>query len=473
MSEKKILWMHGLAGSGKSTLSTTIANFFRDRGRLGAFIFLDRDVFESSQPGVVIRTLAYQLGLFHHRIGRAIAAAIDSTPNICASPLRFQFQKLLTEPLSTLSADDVSDTVVVVLDALDEFGCAKKRKSLLALLAKESTKFPSALRMLITSRAEHDIYSAFEPQDHILTQELDITTHSNAGDILRYFRFRMTEIRRSKRYLPLETDWPGECVLEALCRQAVGLFVWASTATEFIDAHDPNRRIDALLSASGDSGVESALDALYKTALQSAALWDDEDFVKDFRSILGIVLVAKAPLSTKAIDNLLNVSESRPSMHTISLLRCLLAQSPCVRILHPSFADFLTDRDRCKEEVWFIETASHNDHLASLCLDRLKVALKRNVCGMTLSSTTAEGDLADDIAYACIFWIEHVHLITNNAVSMADRIDQFLRQHLLHWLEAMSILKRSRDTVYLLQCLLDWIHVSFWALLCAMTHCIQ
>ena len=49
-SDKKILWIHGFAGSGKSTLATTIANFFRDRGRLGAFLFFDRDVSESKIP---------------------------------------------------------------------------------------------------------------------------------------------------------------------------------------------------------------------------------------------------------------------------------------------------------------------------------------------------------------------------------------------------------------------------------------
>jgi NACHT domain len=461
MTEKKILWMYGLAGSGKSTLATTIANSFRDSGRLGAFIFFDRDVSESSRPGVVIRTLAYQLGSFSHHIGTAIATTIDSNPNIHASPLKFQFQKLLIQPLSSLTIDDMTNTIVVVVDALDECGNAKERKNLLELLANESRGFPSTFRMLITSRAEHDIYSAFESQGHIYTQELDITTPSNVTDISRYIHHRMMEIRRAKAYLPLEVDWPGDLVLDALCGKAVGLFVWASTATEFIDAHDPNKRIDALLSADKFSGVESALDALYKAALQSAAVWDDEDFSKDFRDILGIVLVAKAPLSSKAIDNLLGISETRPSMHTISLLRCVLAQNPSVRVLHPSFADFLANRNRCENEIWFIEVTSHNYRMAVLCLSRLDVVLRRNICNLSLSSAvSAEGDLADDITYACAFWIDHVLLIINTAASIADRIDQFLRRHLLHWLEAMSILKRSRETNNLLGCLLDWIHVS-------------
>jgi len=40
IDRKRVLWLHGLAGSGKSTLSTTIAWRMRHRGCLGGFFFL-------------------------------------------------------------------------------------------------------------------------------------------------------------------------------------------------------------------------------------------------------------------------------------------------------------------------------------------------------------------------------------------------------------------------------------------------
>src|ERR1700736_2372598 len=90
---------------------------------------------------------------------------------------------------------------------------------------------------------------------------------------------------------------------------------------------------------------------------------------------------------------------------------------------------------------------SHNYRTAVLCLSRLNVVLRRNICTLSLSSVvSAEGDFAYDITYVCAFWIDHVLLIINTVASIADRIDQFLHQHLLHWLEAMSILKRSQET---------------------------
>ena len=69
---KRVLWLNGLAGSGKSTLSTTIALTMRDLHLLGAFFFFDRDIPERNAP-TLIRTLAYQLALFDVSIGAEVS----------------------------------------------------------------------------------------------------------------------------------------------------------------------------------------------------------------------------------------------------------------------------------------------------------------------------------------------------------------------------------------------------------------
>jgi ABC-type lipoprotein export system ATPase subunit len=68
---KSVLWLYGLAGSGKSTLSTTIAWMMQDLHRLGAFFFFDRDIPERN-AATLIRTLAHQLAQFDAHIGEHI-----------------------------------------------------------------------------------------------------------------------------------------------------------------------------------------------------------------------------------------------------------------------------------------------------------------------------------------------------------------------------------------------------------------
>ena len=105
--QQNILWLHGLAGSGKSTLATTIANLFGDSGRLGAFLFFDRDVTERSDPSVIVRTLAHQLAGSDPRIGAAIRAVVEKNSNVIMYPLPHQLRKLVIGPLETFKDTDV------------------------------------------------------------------------------------------------------------------------------------------------------------------------------------------------------------------------------------------------------------------------------------------------------------------------------------------------------------------------------
>jgi hypothetical protein len=454
---QKMFWVHGLAGSGKSTLSTTIANISRDSKHLGAFLFFDRDVTERSDPARVIRTLAHQLGTSYPRIGDAMRSIIQKHPNILMSPLDRQFQMLILDPLSALTLQ--SPTIVIVLDALDECGVLGERDALLTVLAQNFNNLPFFIRTVITSRAEIDIYNAFASQHHILTYELATTSPGNSDDILSYFRYRMGDIRLKKRHLQLESDWPGEEVLDQLIQRASGLFMWASTASDFINGHAPKKRLDIILRGETATGAEAALDALYMTALESAGSWEDEDFVEDFRHIVGTILVVREPLSEKAIDALLHLPKDRPSIHTISCLGCVLHQKPTVRVLHPSFADFLMTRSRCRRDIWFFDQNVYRRHLILRCLERMDAVLKRNVCDMTLTLNLTTENLPEDISYSCVFWIDHICALEDDIAPIVDRLRDFLFRHLLHWFEAMSIMRRSRDTISHLDHLLYWISV--------------
>ncbi|KIM83472.1 hypothetical protein PILCRDRAFT_425318 [Piloderma croceum F 1598] len=238
-SEQNILWVYGLAGSGKSTLSTTIANIFRESSQLGAFIFFNRDVTERSDPTSVIRTLAHQLGSSSANIGGAICAVIVRNSNILISPLAYQFDKLILDPLSNVSTP--SRTIVIVLDVLDECGKADDREAFLTVLAHNFAHLPRTIRTIITSRTEIDICTAFESQHHIMAHELDIASSVNSDDILLYFRHRVALLQARNKHLRLDVGWPGEDVLGQLTQRASGLFVWASTASKFIHGFNPKK----------------------------------------------------------------------------------------------------------------------------------------------------------------------------------------------------------------------------------------
>ena len=82
---RNVLWLHGMAGSGKSTVANTIAQRFGRLRRRGAYLFFERS---TGDPTVVIRTLAHQLAQFDSTLCTEICHSISSKPSVIGDPLK-------------------------------------------------------------------------------------------------------------------------------------------------------------------------------------------------------------------------------------------------------------------------------------------------------------------------------------------------------------------------------------------------
>ena len=112
-----------------------------------------------SDPAAVWRTIAHDLAWRDDSFASLLVEVLKSGRVDAGRPdIASHFDSLIMEPLTKRHEHSPSHAIpVIVIDALDECGNAKERRNLLTLLAKESAKFPSKFRMLITSRAERDI----------------------------------------------------------------------------------------------------------------------------------------------------------------------------------------------------------------------------------------------------------------------------------------------------------------------------
>ncbi|KAM6493347.1 hypothetical protein JOM56_011481, partial [Amanita muscaria] len=458
-NQNRVLWLYGLAGSGKSTLSTTIAWMMRELHRLGAFFFFDRDIPERN-AATMIPVLAYQLAQFDARIGAIVSQIVESNQNIAEMPVNIQFTTLL-KPLQ--SVEWSGGPIVLVIDALDECGIEKDRAKLLDALSIGFSDLPPFIRVIIASRPETDIQRTFASHPAVYSYHLDIDSAANKGDISEFLRHRLNKIRTNNKYLHLASDWPGDDKINALTECAAGLFVWASTACLYIDSHAPDLQLNELImQQSVDTSSEpfANLDRLYKTGLQSAGRWTDTRFCSDCCAIFGAIICARNPLTCSMMDSLLSLK--KPCLQSISRLGCVLrwSETEPIRILHPSFHDYLSGR--CHGESWFIDLEQHNAKLAVHCIKLLDSddGLRENICGLTLPHPVQNETLPEAVSYACKFWVEHICLISKAENGIGDLIHEFLGRHLLHWIEALAILKRHDITIRSLQSLLKWLSVS-------------
>ena len=169
---KKVLWVYGLARTGKSTLSTTIAQIMRKRHRLGAFFFFNRDIPQRTS-GTLIRTLAYQLAVFDNRFSEAISQVVANYDNIAGMPLAFQFDNLLSAN-ALKSVKWPGRPIFLIIDALDECGSEEDRSILMQVLSKGFSNLPSFIRIMVVSRPESDIQRALGSHLHLHPYPLDI-----------------------------------------------------------------------------------------------------------------------------------------------------------------------------------------------------------------------------------------------------------------------------------------------------------
>ncbi|KDQ11002.1 hypothetical protein BOTBODRAFT_115077, partial [Botryobasidium botryosum FD-172 SS1] len=462
-ASERILWLPGLAGFGKSTLATTLADTFAGLRRLGAFLFFSRDVEERSSPSRVVKTLAYQLALFDHRIAEKVSGILDESPYMIRSHVRNQFTQLIVKSLRSIETLDDDGPLVLILDALDECGDPESRRSLLSALVDESRHLPSCIRILITSRPSDDIANALNGQAHIKCHSLEITPE-NSKDVKAFLRRSMARIAKSKRHLTLDPNWPGCPVLRVLTTHAGGLFIWADTAVKYMDdSMNPVQCLDILINGVTPKDRTDSLSQLYATVLQACQKWYDKEFCNVFCKLFGAILVAKLPLLPSAMDSLLSFPPNW-SLQMTSYFRAVLIEEPtgAIRIIHPSFYDFLTNQSQVGSP-WFINAQLHNKYMAFHCLDLLGLTLKENMQGLDHCLGPAAppaSALSSGTSYACLFWIPHVCETGGDLESFGEPLYQFLQFHLLHWLEAMCICKETREASHMLHKLQSWIQVS-------------
>ncbi|KAF7984964.1 hypothetical protein HWV62_9909 [Athelia sp. TMB] len=447
-TERNVIWLSGLAGSGKSTVSTTIAERLRMVGQMGAFLFFDRNFPAQNGPDGVIRTIAYQLALFNPTLGGAICDVVERDPQIGTRTLITQFNDLIKSPLNSCN-HQVTGPVVIILDAFDECGDAKARRALIQLLVKELPLLPHQFRFLITSRPEFDLHS-FQSQEAIKAISLSSSEWASAPDVLLYIKHEMNEYCRTRRLIDhLPRGWPGMSVIRELGARAGDSFIWAAAAMRYLhDAADVVEYLRFLLAREAFT-----LGDLYATMLRAACEWyPGKTSTENCRKILGAVVVGRIAITDDTVVDILGLESAKSCRLILRKLRCLLQWSEGlpIRVFHTTFADYLTDSASCGDQPWYIDVAQHHLDFTAGCLLNMKRLLHFNICKLETSHRTNSDveDLSERIerfipvglAYACRFWAEHLTLARRNDNQILTLMVEFFKTLFLYWLEVVSLL---------------------------------
>ncbi|KDQ10858.1 hypothetical protein BOTBODRAFT_115211 [Botryobasidium botryosum FD-172 SS1] len=452
----KPFFLVGVAGSGKSAVAHTLAELFHDIGSLGGSFFFDHANADRNNPSKVFSSIARQLAASDAAIAQEIVEALKKDPSLPNATPRRQFESLFRDPCASTSS---GDPLVLIFDALDE---CESRSGLLDAIATEFPNLPPRFRVIVTGRLERDISMALTRNDNVREYTLPCNGTAVLEDISALVTLRMGKVASAHRYEP---TWPGAQALQELVALSSGLFIWAKTACDFISkptAPSPKRQLAAVLSG----GAKLAdIDELYSLALRDALDWEDLGTRTAFQLFVGAVVVARTPLSARAIQVLVGqradpdseqaeVDVDISAWELLCLLQSILdgAASPDspIRTMHASFRDFLTTETRAKG--FYIDVGIHNANISRGCVKLMNTRLKRNICGLAndavlnneIPAETVIEAIGEELRYAICYGLDHLIDVSYVHADSAfmDTVGEFARKKMLNWLEALSVLGR-------------------------------
>ena len=295
-SSPPIFWLHGLAGTGKSTIARTVGVSAKESGYITAsFFFSGVGTAGLRDPAYVFPTLAHQLAASHKDLNRLIGDALIVSSDIDHGMILDQFQALIAVPLDDLHAKSKNvGPILIILDAINECQGVEDGhpQRILACLRDHKYRAPSHVRVLLTSRPEHHIRQELVPQPQVLEHDLHQDDEFAQGDIARFLKAKLPLIPE-RLGIPVE-GWPRGEDVQKLSEKAGHLFIFARTALRFIgddQVLDPPRQMNILLGM-GLTTINpySSLDKIYSQVLESALSGDQDEM---FRRVAGCIILCQ------------------------------------------------------------------------------------------------------------------------------------------------------------------------------------
>jgi hypothetical protein len=169
---------------------------------------------------------------------------------------------------------------------------------------------------------------------------------------------------------------------------------------------------------------ERHLNSVYTTVLKNTIHEEymeaeKEDRYSVLKQVLGTIVLLFSPLSVDSLAGLLclpkeTVEGGLADLHAIFNIPKDTGQP--LRLHHPSFRDFLLNKDRCNDPNFWVDERQPHRQLANNCIRLMSDSLKRDICQQkapgtlvaNIESTQIEQYLPLEVRYVCLYWVQHL-----------------------------------------------------------------
>lgn len=456
--ESRLLWIKGDPGKGKTMLLCGIIDELdRHSVRSGTahviYFFCQATDHQLNNAAAVLRGLIFML--------------INKQPSLI-SHLRKEYDQAggklfegsntwiaLSDILAAILQDPTLKSTCLVVDALDE--CTSDLQKLLDLIV--DTSFTGTrVKWIVSSRNWSQIEERLRraEQKAKLSLELNAESISKAVDI--YIREKVHRLANLKGYDKETCD----AVQNYLSDNANDTFLWVALVCQNLEKYQRWKVLGML----GEFPL--GLDSLYKQMTNQVLSMDDASDVTLCKRILAIMASVYRPITLRELGRLIdipgNLSDDVNFLEEIVALcgSFLTIRDDTIYFVHQSAKDHLISNEEAVSAIF--PSGREDTHLAifSQSIQAMEAILRNNIYQLSPFDNFISDEVKipnpdplSPIRYSCLYLVDHLcegnasKIGTGDQNSLADNgaLDVFIRKHLLHWLESLSLSRHVSDAV--------------------------
>ncbi|KAG6867963.1 hypothetical protein C0993_009010 [Termitomyces sp. T159_Od127] len=419
VSSENFLWLVGPPGCGKSAITASIAYKCKSTGILGAQFFINRNDHNTTNPNCYFPTVARELARRSDSTERHLYDALKGQIHPVATPE--EAATLFVDIVGEVASSDPTIPVVILFDGLDETSrdSLEDTAGIFSQLLTSFRKFPN-VKILISSHPEDAILKSFKHTPDRRFIELLIRTDDPTclRDVRTFLTQRLTMI--AARHGLSSSGWPDEDDVANLAIQASGLFIWAVTASNYINARlriQGKEILKTLLNHFSNKAMNE-INTLYRTILDFSYPSEIQDpwIFETFRRLMGTIMVLREPMNIRDLSLLLDLREMPHSSRVdirnfVENIRTILVSDlddvteETVPRAHKSFFDFITGNHI--PEHFRVDIETSNAELALLCLHHLTLAYSDVYATHCASKNSDLKILSTAVRYSLRFTLSH------------------------------------------------------------------
>ena len=430
---RPICWLHGPAGTGKSSIAHTIAETYTEKHWLVLNFFSHANRPDRTSLSKFFTTIAYQLAASEAlpSAQQFIGQVIQKDPRVLTANFETQLQKLICGPIAADTPSKSTPHIIIIIDGLDECESHAHQTQLVKLLTELSPSLSPYVRFLVTSRPEEQIIHEFHAAAQDSTLSVALGDFEAVNDIWKVCHSGFAEIA-TRWGMHIPNDWPSDKEIKQVVERSQGIFIYLTTLLKFVGERGdlPQMKLKEALTTD-----VVGLDSIYLQVLESAP-------GKKRHLVISAIILIQEPLAIVDLEELLHLTpgEIRVALDgTRSILNIPEIDDKAVVPYHASLGDFVQDKARSRNQF-----STKDNIILEHCIQVV----------MQMISAETSGKYSRAILYACQNWSYHLASCLGEeqlgSISMiqVQALEGFVskvkQQGLRYWLYGLYDAKRRR-----------------------------